>query len=82
MKNLLKNYSYDYDNQIYMLKIYSDQPDDWEIWVYDEDKVTLLEKITNHDLIYKLPNSLMASIQLEIGRGQKNIAADKDTKSS
>ena len=79
----IKEYSYtDHDGNNYILKFYSEKQDDWEIWVYEDDKITFVEKFDHHELLEKLPNQLLTRVQLDIGRGQKNIAADKAAKSS
>jgi hypothetical protein len=82
MREPLKNYDFEYDNLIYILKIYSEKRDDWEIWVYEEDKITFVEKFNHHEYYEKLPKKLRVPVELGINRGRKNIAADRDSKSS
>lgn len=82
MREPIKNYDFEYDNQIFILKIYSEKRDDWEIWVYEEDKITFVEKFDVHQYYEKLPKKLRVSVELGINRGRKNIAAGKTSKSS
>lgn len=82
MKTALRQYPHEYDNQIYLLKIYSEEPDDWDVWVYEEDKITFIEKFDSHEFFEKAPPPLQALLMFEVRRGRANIQVDSPGKKS
>ncbi len=65
----------------YMITINSEEDGDWKIDVYESDRVTWLNSITEHEF-FDIPDRLRGHIKAEIDRGQLNIAADNDSKKS